>query len=285
MQASAGLNLGVDFLPGALPFSPRRRPARPRAGRRRRLARRADRQRRPHAAQPQPAALARPHVADRPRRGAVSPSRRAPARTAFPTIAEHVLLPCAGSIAEADARLAARVDRGPARATWRGLVPDGVDVGARRAARLPGAAPGGAARLRARRRSVPAPGADAFQYAILRVVPRVERGERAERRRRAVLPPARVPRRARGARRRAAARARARARRRARCAGTSTRSCAVADGRPATAARSPRCRSPSASAGSSRRRARSSSRPPVHTGLARRPGARRWTQLFDELVA
>ena len=58
IAASAGLNLGVDFLPGALPYSPRGR-ARAGHGGRDRLARRAGRERRPHAAQPEPAALAR----------------------------------------------------------------------------------------------------------------------------------------------------------------------------------------------------------------------------------
>ena len=58
--------------------------------------------------------LARAHLAHRPRRGAVPPARRAgpgcrtrAARS--PPIADHVLLPYAGSIAEADARLAPRL--------------------------------------------------------------------------------------------------------------------------------------------------------------------------------
>ena len=58
IAASAGINLGVDFLPGSLPYTPTRPPRR-RARRRRRLARRAGDEHRPHAAQPQPAALAR----------------------------------------------------------------------------------------------------------------------------------------------------------------------------------------------------------------------------------
>ena len=52
---------------------------RSRAGGRRRVARRVDDQRRPHAAQPEPARVARAHVAHRPRRGALSPARLAPA--------------------------------------------------------------------------------------------------------------------------------------------------------------------------------------------------------------
>ena len=115
VAASAGPNLGVDFLPGALPFSPASgaRPDPELAADVVWLDALTD-ERRPHAAQPQPAALARPHVADRPRRGAL-PSARAddPGRAEpFPLIAEHVLLPCAGSIAEADERL--RRARGPA---------------------------------------------------------------------------------------------------------------------------------------------------------------------------
>lgn len=114
LVASAGLNLGVDFLPGALPFSP--------------------------AAGPEPdAALAARIVwldalvtnIDRTAKntnmlmwhdrlwlidhGAALYFHHAgePAegheRTPFAAVAEHVLLPCAGSIAEADAELAPRV--------------------------------------------------------------------------------------------------------------------------------------------------------------------------------
>ena len=114
LAASAGLNLGVDFLPGALPFNPAAGPA------------------------PEPA-LAAEIVwldalvtnVDRTARntnmlvwhgrlwlidhGAAlyfhHASERAPGheRMPFAAIAEHVLLPFAGSIAEADARLAPRV--------------------------------------------------------------------------------------------------------------------------------------------------------------------------------
>ena len=56
ITASGGSNLGVDFLPGALPYTPagRWRPGRA-IGRRRRVARRAHHERRPHAPQPEPA--------------------------------------------------------------------------------------------------------------------------------------------------------------------------------------------------------------------------------------
>ena len=48
IAASGGRNLGMDFLPGALPFTPAA-PARARAGRGRGVVRRARAQRRPHA--------------------------------------------------------------------------------------------------------------------------------------------------------------------------------------------------------------------------------------------
>ncbi len=77
LLASDGLNLGVDFLPGALPFSPAAGPgARPGLRRRRRLARRARDERRPHRAEPEPALVARPAVADRPWSRALLPPRR-----------------------------------------------------------------------------------------------------------------------------------------------------------------------------------------------------------------
>ena len=116
LAASVGLNLGVDFLPGALPFSP--------------------------AAGPIPGPdLAADIVwfdalvtnVDRTAKntnmllwhdrlwlidhGAALYFHHAPEqaagheRTPFPAVAEHVLLPFAGSIAEADARLAPRVTR------------------------------------------------------------------------------------------------------------------------------------------------------------------------------
>ena len=69
------------------------------------------------AAEPEPARLARPAVADRPRRGAVHPPHLARPRRArrdgrSSGSRDHVLLPYAGSIDEADARLAPRHRRG-----------------------------------------------------------------------------------------------------------------------------------------------------------------------------
>jgi hypothetical protein len=116
LRASAGLNLGVDFLPGALPFNPAAGPA----------------------PEPGPAADvvwldALVTNVDRTARntnilvwhgrlwlidhGAALYFHHAQGRDAehergaFPAIAEHVLLPFAGSIEDADARLAPRITR------------------------------------------------------------------------------------------------------------------------------------------------------------------------------
>ena len=111
IRASAGVNVGLDYLPGlAAVRAPHERGSRPGVRRRRRLAGRVPHERRPHAAQPEPPALARQRLAHRPRRGALSPARGA------------------GSAA---ARAAAvRPDRRPRPAALRGLDPRG-----RRAAR------------------------------------------------------------------------------------------------------------------------------------------------------
>ena len=58
LRASGGLNLGMDFLPGALGFDPLAFAVDARRGRPGRVVRRADRQRRPLLAQPQHAGLA-----------------------------------------------------------------------------------------------------------------------------------------------------------------------------------------------------------------------------------
>ena len=82
VRASGGLNLGLDFLPGALAFN---RAADPVVGRRlrggRRLARCLRHEPRSDRGQPQPARLARADVAHRPRRGAVYPSHLARPRS------------------------------------------------------------------------------------------------------------------------------------------------------------------------------------------------------------
>lgn len=116
LEASAGLNLGLDFLPGSLPYTPAGR-VQPGAD----LAadivwfdtwtENVDRTpRNPnlivwHGAPwliDHGAALYRQHQPDGLGGGGGS----------FPLSAQHVLLPVAGSIAQADARLAPRIDRG-----------------------------------------------------------------------------------------------------------------------------------------------------------------------------
>ena len=115
LVASPGLNLGVDFLPSALPFSPAAGPA-PDAGLAAdvvwldALLTNVDRT-------PQNPNLLRWHgrlwLIDH---GAALYFHHSPepeprhARTPFPAIRDHVLLPYASSIREADERLAPRVD-------------------------------------------------------------------------------------------------------------------------------------------------------------------------------
>ena len=80
LNASIGLNLGVDFLPGSFGYDGSVPPPEDVAAAHR-LAGCAHRQRRPHLEQPEPAALAPPHVGDRPRRRALLPPRLAEPRT------------------------------------------------------------------------------------------------------------------------------------------------------------------------------------------------------------
>ena len=274
LYASAGTNLGVDFLPGALPFTPAAVAAhRSRAGRRRGVARRPDDQRRPLAAQPEPARLARAHLADRSRRGALPPARLAPA-------GEHRARALPGDRRPRAAAGAAGRSRRPtsawpataqaALATAVALVPEDW-LGEDPAGRRRDLADFLAERLRAPRAFVDeAEAARAcrpteFQYTVLRLVP-VGRARRAhQRRRRRLLPPARLPPGARAHRRRAPGRARARPRPRRGAPGARGRSATWWPGtRPP--ARWRRCRPPSASAGSSRTPRRSSSRRRVTRG-------------------
>ena len=76
LTASVGLNLAVDFLPGAFGFDSHCEPD-PDDGRDRPVARRLRRQRRPQLAQPQPADVARRPLVHRPRRRAVLPPQLA----------------------------------------------------------------------------------------------------------------------------------------------------------------------------------------------------------------
>ena len=180
--ASGGLNVGVDFLPGALAYTPGG-PVQPDAELAAdvvwldALLTNVDRS----AANPNllvwhqhvwlidhGAALYLQH-------GGLRPAEQA--TRAFPQIADHVLLPRAGSILEADERLAPLID-GALLERVVALVPGEWFVGdpaetyvdyLDRRLRSRG-------RLR-RRRSVSGQRRSQFTYAILRVVPRIERGE------------------------------------------------------------------------------------------------------------
>jgi hypothetical protein len=133
LDASAGINLGLDFLPGALPFSPARPPDAELAADvvwLDALLLNVDRTpRNPNLLRwhgrtwliDHGAALYVHHAG-----GDVL----AAAGSRFPAIRDHVLLPYAGSIVEADARLAPRLDRATLEAIealvpaqWRGDAP------------------------------------------------------------------------------------------------------------------------------------------------------------------
>ena len=151
------------------------------------------------------------------------------ARRPFEQIADHVLLPYAGSIVDADRRLASRVTHDLLARSWPG---DPGCLARRR--RRPASArrtsatcwPGSTPRdrfveeaERARTRGV-----SPFEYALVRVVPRVERGELFNAGDRAPLATAAVPRRAGRARPGRPARAGPRAAIRPRSSSTSRRS-------------------------------------------------------------
>ncbi len=283
--ASAGANLGVDFLPGAAAYSPGARvEAGSGARRRRRVVRRVPHERRPHAAQPEPAAVARPPLADRPWRRALSRitagcARPSTPRGRFPQIAEHVLLPVR------------RLDRGGRRAPRAADRPRACSRRSSRWCRPNGSPASGRAPTSTTSSGASRPprafveeaehardaAPSAFSYAIVRVVPHVERGEGfnagvvlfcrqldflggARRARRA--PP-----------RRAGARGLARLS----CRPHLEAIVRIAAGRPGGGADRARCRRPSASAGWSPRRARSSSHRRCTPGCPRIRG-RRWTR-------
>jgi hypothetical protein len=129
INASVGVNLGVDFLPGALPYSPLQPPDPELAAAvvwLDALVENVDRTpRNPNMLRwhgnlwliDHGASLFVHHGAGDPLAAAARP---------FPAIREHVLLPAAGSIADADARLAPRAD--PRAAT--ALVPEAWTDGA-----------------------------------------------------------------------------------------------------------------------------------------------------------
>ncbi len=128
--ASAGINLGVDFLPGALPYSPTQPPEPELAAEvvwLDALVTNVDRTpRNPNLLRwhhnlwliDHGAALYAFHAAD--------PLARA--RGGFPAIRDHVLLPFAGAITDADARLAGRLDRARLEAIAAELPPDWADA-------------------------------------------------------------------------------------------------------------------------------------------------------------
>ena len=193
-SASGGTNAALDFLPGALPFSP----AAP-VGVTPELAAEVVwldalcAERRPHAAQPQHVDLARRPVADRPRRRALPPPRAGVARGrgGGEVPADRATTCCCRSRArspEAGERLTPRLD--PATVERIAAeVPDDwlggdADAAARRARSTRPTSRSACATARSpprpRRRAVPPPeraSDDAFAYAIWRVVPSVERGE------------------------------------------------------------------------------------------------------------
>ncbi len=194
VRASGGLNLGLDFLPGAVMYNPAATTS---------LA----------AMDPATAAgiVWLDGLITNPDRTAQNPNLlvwhgrtwlidhgaalyihhtwrepEAHARRPFERLADHVLLPVAGSLVEADARLAGHAGRRGHRGDRRGH-PGCVAPGRSRSPATPRPSAGstsstssGGSRRRARssrRLSVPAPPRDVFQYAVIRVVPRVERGE------------------------------------------------------------------------------------------------------------
>ena len=276
IAASAGINLGVDFLPGSLPYDPTRPPDPELAADvvwLDALITNVDRTpRNPNLLRwhsnlyliDHGAALYAFHGAD------PLAARAAP----FPPIRDHVLLPAAGL--DRRGRRAAGGARRPGRG--RALVPPEWADGDR-VRRVPDAPARGAARLGRGGRACPrvAP-AVPVRRAADRPARRARRG--GQRRRRAVLPPAALPRRP-----HATSTRRCLPRSRPGCdpAGGAPRCWTTdrADRRAATRRRADRrgCRRPSASTGSSRRRARSSS-PARSTPGSRATRRRELDRLF-----
>ena len=180
LNASIGLNLGVDFLPGSFGYDAS---CSPRAGGRGPdpLARRVHRERRPLLAQPEPAGLGRRPLGDRPRRLALLPPRLArPARPSGSRRSRSTRpTTCCSATAtgspDADAELAPQVTADlldevlawcrtsgwPARTTARRTRTScSPGVSGDRALAAPGAR-----------------GVNAYQYVVLRCVPRVDREE------------------------------------------------------------------------------------------------------------
>src|SRR3954454_17358153 len=129
IAASAGINLGVDFLPGALPYVPTQPPDAALATEvvwLDALVTNVDRTpRNPNLLRWHGDLYLIDHGASLYAFHGSDPLARA--RSAFPAIRDHVLLPAAGPVLEADARLAGRADPGVAAAlvpaTWAGGAP------------------------------------------------------------------------------------------------------------------------------------------------------------------
>ena len=180
LVASGGTNLGVDFLPGALPFSPAAGPP------------------------PDPELAAaivwldalvtnvdrtaqNPNLLWWHRRlwlidhGAAlywhhAPAAPVDAAAPFAAIGDHVLLPYASSVDDADARLAPLVSEGSCGRSPGACRPSGSTDRIRRC--TPSTSAGGSNRRAASHRRPSVPAASPFSYAVCRLVPRVERGER-----------------------------------------------------------------------------------------------------------
>jgi hypothetical protein len=116
IAASAGINLGVDFLPGSLPYNPAQPPDPDLAADivwLDSLVTNVDRTpRNPNLLRWHSNLYLIDHGASLYAFHGSDPLARA--RAAFPPVRDHVLLPAAGSVLEADARLAARADPGVA---------------------------------------------------------------------------------------------------------------------------------------------------------------------------
>ena len=155
LTASIGLNLGVDFLPGSFGYDAGCTPD-PDGRGLGAVARRADRERRPQLAQPEPAGLARRPVGDRPRRLPVLPPRlvrrrrlrRAVRPPALRRLRPRARRATAPGVPAADAALAPLVTRD--------LLADVLAAGARRVAGAGARAPRRPTLLRAAYVDVPA---------------------------------------------------------------------------------------------------------------------------------
>src|SRR5262249_19709679 len=138
--ASAGLNLGVDFLPGALPYTPTEPPDREMAADVvwfDALVTNVDRTpRNPNLLRWHKNLCLIDHGASLDGFHGADPLARA--RVGFPAIRDHVLLPAAGSIEEADARLAGRAAPAAAAALVPAAWADGAPYAQFLTARLEG---------------------------------------------------------------------------------------------------------------------------------------------------